>query len=113
MEISSFVVVVVVGLLAVSAVCVERHNRRLDAKMHIGDWVADMASRGGSTRRFLMPLVVLQQGFCPRCKERLPGHPEEVHVDHIFPRSMGGGDDFENLQALCKTCNLSKGAKIE
>jgi ATP adenylyltransferase len=31
-----------------------------------------------------------------------------LEVDHIVPRSKGGGDGVENLQALCWRCNGSK-----
>ena len=31
-------------------------------------------------------------------------------VDHIVPRKFGGGDDIDNLQALCGTCNSAKNA---
>ena len=33
-----------------------------------------------------------------------------LDVDHIVPRSAGGTDDSENLQALCWLCNTNKGA---
>jgi ATP adenylyltransferase len=33
-----------------------------------------------------------------------------LDVDHIVPRSAGGTDDPENLQALCWLCNTNKGA---
>lgn len=33
------------------------------------------------------------------------------HVDHIIPRSRGGSDDMDNLQAMCQTHNLKKGAR--
>lgn len=35
------------------------------------------------------------------------------HVDHIFPRCLGGQNNDENLTLLCRTCNLSKGQKSE
>lgn len=34
-------------------------------------------------------------------------------MDHIFPLSLGGSDDRENLAAACYHCNEFKGAKIE
>lgn len=39
--------------------------------------------------------------------------PGTVHVDHITPRALGGTDAPDNLQALCHSCNLVKGAKTE
>jgi 5-methylcytosine-specific restriction endonuclease McrA len=29
-------------------------------------------------------------------------------IDHVFPRSRGGGHDWENLVAACRRCNLAK-----
>ena len=37
--------------------------------------------------------------------------PTAVHIDHIQPQSMGGSDDYDNLQALCSFCNISKGSR--
>ena len=37
---------------------------------------------------------------------------EQMHVDHIHPVSRGGTSDLDNLQLLCATCNISKGAKV-
>ena len=36
----------------------------------------------------------------------------ELEVDHIVPVSLGGPDKMENLQAVCKVCNRSKGNKL-
>jgi site-specific DNA-methyltransferase (adenine-specific) len=32
-----------------------------------------------------------------------------LEVDHIVPKSKGGGDYFENYQLLCSSCNKIKG----
>ena len=32
----------------------------------------------------------------------------EMTLDHIYPLSMGGKDEMENLQCTCKTCNEFK-----
>ena len=34
---------------------------------------------------------------------------KSLEVDHIVPKSLGGADDITNYQALCYTCNASKG----
>jgi len=38
---------------------------------------------------------------------------EPLHIDHIIPRKLGGTHDLENLQVLCKACNLRKSSKDE
>lgn len=44
---------------------------------------------------------------CLRC-----GSTERLHVDHIYPRYLGGWNIEANLQTLCRACNLAKGADI-
>ena len=34
---------------------------------------------------------------------------DSIEIDHIYPRSRGGGNNAENLQCLCRACNRSKG----
>jgi diadenosine tetraphosphate (Ap4A) HIT family hydrolase len=34
---------------------------------------------------------------------------KSLEVDHIHPKSLGGKDDLSNYQALCYSCNASKG----
>jgi hypothetical protein len=44
-----------------------------------------------------------------RC--RLCGRGDNLHIDHVLPYSKGGPSSIENLQVLCQTCNLRKGAR--
>lgn len=37
----------------------------------------------------------------------------KLHVDHIFPVSLGGKTEMSNLRTLCDRCNLGKGAKYD
>jgi hypothetical protein len=46
-------------------------------------------------------------GACVRC-----GSKQNLHFDHIIPVVKGGASSEENIQLLCKTCNLKKTDKI-
>lgn len=52
-------------------------------------------------------------GHCERCGCTLtPVGPNQMHVDHIRPLAQGGHPtSLDNLQALCRSCNLAKGAR--
>lgn len=39
------------------------------------------------------------------------GKTKSLSVDHVVAVVNGGGNDDENLQTLCRSCNSSKGAK--
>ena len=47
---------------------------------------------------------------CQICGKELK--KEEITIDHIIPLSKGGGNNIENLQPLCKSCNSKKSNKI-
>lgn len=46
---------------------------------------------------------------CNKCGRSPAKDPNVVlHVDHIIPWSKGGETEIENLETLCKNCNLGK-----
>ena len=49
-------------------------------------------------------------GVCQHCSISL--ERDEGHIDHVLPRSRGGDDFIDNLQLLCKPCNMKKGGSI-
>ena len=51
-------------------------------------------------------LVFQYQPLCAVC-QRAPS----VELDHIVPLSLGGSDDGDNLQGLCKACHREKTAR--
>jgi 5-methylcytosine-specific restriction endonuclease McrA len=44
---------------------------------------------------------------------RYCGNDENLQVDHIISRKNGGTHDMDNLQVLCRDCNLRKSSKDE
>lgn len=51
--------------------------------------------------------VFERDGFrCRHC-----GASRGLTVDHVNPVAHGGGNDMENLQTLCGSCNSSKGTR--
>lgn len=46
---------------------------------------------------------------CARCGA-YEADRKNMHVDHKIPLARGGSNDRSNLEALCRTCNLGKGA---
>ena len=39
------------------------------------------------------------------------GSSSDLTIDHIIPKSRGGGDTWENLTAACNKCNNKKGSR--
>lgn len=58
--------------------------------------------------RDVVGLVYMRDGG--RCREC--GCTKNLQLDHIIPFSKGGSSEPENLQLLCKECNLKKGNRI-
>lgn len=55
-----------------------------------------------------------QKGKCVYCRKNLGNTSKDTskyHVDHIIALAKGGSNWPSNLQCLCPSCNLSKGAK--
>ena len=44
---------------------------------------------------------------CQYCGKKYP--PSELSLDHIIPKSKGGGATWENLVCACLKCNVKKG----
>ena len=53
-----------------------------------------------------------QNWRCCHCGERFvdePGHRLSMTLDHVVPRSRGGGSGWRNLVAACLGCNGARG----
>ena len=49
--------------------------------------------------------IMRRDGFtCQYC-----GKKSDLTIDHVLPKSRGGGDTWENLTTACEKCNVKKG----
>src|SRR6266487_3486825 len=46
-------------------------------------------------------------GRCRNCGARL-----DLQFDHVIPVALGGANTAENIELLCRACNLAKGSKL-
>ncbi|MBX3438013.1 MAG: HNH endonuclease [Planctomycetaceae bacterium] len=54
--------------------------------------------------------IFLRDGHCCQyCDGRFPRHL--LSLDHVVPRSRGGGDSWENVVCACLACNVRKGGR--
>ncbi len=54
--------------------------------------------------------IMRRDGYqCQYCGAR-PG-TQGLNIDHVFPRSRGGKNTWENLVAACQPCNRRKGGR--
>jgi 5-methylcytosine-specific restriction endonuclease McrA len=79
-------------------------NRPQIAAIKASRTSADGAHTGEDIKR----LMRLQRSRCAHCRENIACR---YHADHIVPLKLGGTNDANNIQLLCPTCNLKKGAK--
>jgi hypothetical protein len=57
-------------------------------------------------------LVIERDGYtCGLCG--LDVAPDDVHIDHVLPRSRGGSDHPDNLQVAHSLCNVRKGNRTD
>jgi 5-methylcytosine-specific restriction endonuclease McrA len=66
--------------------------------------------RGPHRVRFSRRNVYLRDGHqCQYCRQRLSDH--DLTLDHVVPRSHGGGTTWKNIVAACRDCNRQKGGR--
>lgn len=76
--------------------------------------VREWSAKRGDRRTGRLPygtiptLYKKQKGKCAHCAAALNA---KYHADHIMPLARGGKHEALNIQLLCPTCNLRKGAK--
>lgn len=90
-------------LIAGSAV---GNRRNYGFVMHTFKKLAEGKMHPSAILRENRMLVEEQANRCAYC-----GSTENLHWEHIIPKSRGGPDTIDNQVQACQTCNISKGSK--
>lgn len=103
--------------------CIQGCGRRivcffidLDEKNHIGSPSTSSLSlkRSHLSNSLKQRVYNATQGRCYYCNTTLGGFSRRYHrweIDHYYPISRGGTNDFSNLVASCFACNRAKSSK--
>lgn len=87
-------------------------NRQGNIKIAKASPVTHKTSRTAS-KKLRAQIFERDQSTCQNCganEETKPG--VKLVLDHIVPYSKGGETTYENLQVLCRRCNINKNNKI-
>ncbi|NNM93248.1 MAG: hypothetical protein HKL92_07890 [Candidatus Eremiobacteraeota bacterium] len=98
----------------------EKRNREAEAAVRrvLGNTSAEGEENRRAVRRYKLWKELTLCGerearLCPYCgnhevtmSDAINGHG--VDIDHIYPRSLGGGDEMGNCILCCKPCNAEK-----
>ena len=87
-------------------------NRQGNIKIAKASPVTHKTSRTAS-KKLRAQIFERDQSTCQNCganEEKKPG--VKLVLDHIVPYSKGGETTYENLQVLCRRCNINKNNKI-
>lgn len=89
----------------------EREELRLACEARLRDFVVQQAFWDGNPAKMpsRVPGAVLKEAEFAWAACRSNTKP--LQVDHVVPKSKGGGNSVQNLQALCNDCNLCESDK--
>lgn len=91
------------GFAEYNKFCFIRREKAFKA-YKLGEWNV------GGLRVINRSRMINGRTFCPYCGGDFKDD-SDVTLDHLLPKAKGGSDSADNLVAVCKSCNSSKGKK--
>ena len=76
----------------------------------LDDTITRSVRRQVFSTSFRLNLFLIRKGTCASCYQKIDAG-KAWDIDHIIPLALGGTNEPENLQILCKPCHQSKTAK--
>ena len=99
-----------------------------DKPLTVIEWHDDDSILDGSGEEYLIPKMMMVQKYVKRRPQFTPSKRNihlrdeyrcrycgddlsqaDLTIDHVFPKSRGGGNTWKNLVTACVTCNSTKG----
>jgi len=63
-----------------------------------------------SKRNKKQKLIAVYGSCCWWCAKQLT--EGEMTIEHLYPKSLGGSNSWENIRLACKPCNASRGNSL-
>ena len=61
---------------------------------------------------FRLSLFLKRKGICTACAQKIEAG-KAWDIDHILPLALGGTNEPDNLQILCRSCHKTKTARFD
>ena len=91
---------------------VENHSQQFNALFHYPSVIV-LKTYVRRTPVFLTPtrmnIYWRDMYRCQYCYDKFP--QSKLTLDHVMPKSRGGGKTWENIVTCCEVCNQKKGSK--
>ena len=70
------------------------------------------ARRPTFSTSFRLTLFLKRKGICTACAQKIEAG-KAWDIDHILPLALGGTNEPDNLQILCRSCHKTKTARFD
>jgi len=80
----------------------EYQRKRAKILYALGKW-----GKGQYTTKLMKKLIERDGEVCKKC-----GKTIDLTIEHIIPRCVGGSNELNNLEILCRSCNIKTYKKL-
>ena len=76
------------------------------------DTITRTLRRSTFSTSFRLNLFLKRKGKCAACSQKIEAG-KAWDIDHILPLALGGTNEPDNLQILCRSCHKTKTARFD
>tara|TARA_Y100001970_G_C14092979_1_gene781056 strand:- start:26 stop:577 length:552 start_codon:yes stop_codon:yes gene_type:complete len=86
------------------------HSQNISLKVPSVVIMSNFHYRRGKVNFSRRNIFLRDRFHCQYCQRSFPS--EDLTIDHVIPKSMGGSMLWKNVVTACQNCNFRKGSKI-